>query len=730
VKVLSNVWLIGALAAVGTTPTLWAQAGSPASQQLAPGPAVSATAPVAPDTVVSGTTIAIDKAMPPPAWVAAERALLESSGEIAQAYAESHFDAAGHAIRTVPPAWGAGDGPDDVINATKDWPLTYIMGGPESLVDTYRRSWEGHLEQYTNAKVPEIEAAKDGIFHNDFITQFDWEHSSEELASFYLYSLARPHDPTNNVRAQRMAGLYLNENPAAQNYDPAVKIIRSMFNGSLGPKLTPVVPMDWEGLSPSLRFWSVAATDVRGDHPLNMSAAMLPFTAYLLTHDAKYKDWVLDYIGAWRDRTERNGGNIPSNIGLDGTIGGEWGGKWYCGVWGWTGEGERNYVFRGPPEGFDVALLLSGDQSYTQAMRHQIDNIFAAKKVVDGKILVPYLYDDKGWGGYGEMSQGTLYVQRGNGSGTQGNLVNILVDLYMTSMLPADLARIPILPDDISPQRHGTDTPPGTDWINYIKGNDADYPMRALQAALDELRAKAVPSLDGDAAASGRRSVGEGISTGWLGVSGQAYPSTISMASLEELPPMRPGLGGCVSMNARPLTTTSPAAVSAVAAAGRRGGTGAASGRGGGGNGPVNIGGNGSIPVAALVHLTMGGPDPGGESHGPLPLNVQVRHFDPENNRPGLPEDVGALVEHFDANSVTLTLVNANPLHERTVTVQMGAYGEHTATDVTVGGQTTVVGGPWFNVRLAPGSGETLTIGVRRYANMPTAAFPWDGSAR
>jgi hypothetical protein len=362
-------------------------------------------------------------------------------------------------------------------------------------------------------------------------------------------------------------------------------------------------------------------------------------------------------------------------------------------------------------------------------MRHQMDNLFAAKKVVDGKILLPHLYDDKGWGGYGEMSQGTLYVQRGNSSGTQGNLVNILVDLYMTSMLPADLERIPILPGDISPQRHGTDTPPGTDWINYIKGNDADYPMRALQAALDELRAKAVPFPGGDATGSGRGNFGAGSSTGWLGVSGQAYPSSISMASLDRLPPMRPGLGGCVPKNANPLTTTSPAAVSAAAAAGRRGGTGVAGGRGGGDTVPANIGGNGSIPVAALVHLTMGGPDPGGESHGPLPLNVQVRHFDPENNRPGLPEDVGALVEHFDATSVTLTLVNANQLHERTVTVQMGAYGEHTATNVTVSGQTTVVGGPWFNVRLAPGSGETFRIGVRRYENMPTAAFPWDGSA-
>ncbi len=711
----SVVWLVGALVAMG--PTAPARAALPSGSALQQQP----TAGSSTDAVRLGPTITIDRAMAPPPWVAAERTLLESSAEIAKAYAASTFHPNGHAIRDVPPAWGAGDGPDDIVNRARHWPLAYILGGHESLVDEFERIWEGHLEQYTNGKVPEVEAARNGIFRNDFITQFDWEHTSEELAPFYLYALARPNDPTNRVRAQRMAGLYLNEDPAAQNYDPETKIIRSLFNGSLGPRLTPVTPVDWEGLSPSLRFWSVAATDVRGDHPLNMGAAMLPFTAFILTQDEKYRDWVLEYIGAWRDRTEENGGNIPSNIGLDGTIGGEWGGKWYCGVWGWSGEGERNYVFRGPPEGFDVALLLSGDQSYTQAMRHQVENLFAAQKVVDGKVLVPHLYDDNGWGGYGELSKGTLHVQRGNSSGTQGNLVNILVDLYLTSMRPDDLERIPILPGDISPQRQGVDTQPGTDWINYIKGNDADFPLRALESALAVMRAKAVPPSPNDAPARAP-AAGPATPSGWLGVDGQAYPSSVSMASLDRLPAMRQGLGGCVPNNGRLLTTTSPAAISAAAAAGP-----AAPARGGGGgNGPAGIGGNGSLPIAALVQLTMGGSDPGGESHGPLPLNVQVRHFDPANRRPGLPEDVGALVEYFDAESVTLTLVNANPLSERTVTVQMGAYGEHTATAVTVGGRATVVDGSSFSVRLAPGSGETLTIGVRRYANLPTAAFPWE----
>jgi hypothetical protein len=120
----------------------------------------------------------------------------------------------------------------------------------------------------------------------------------------------------------------------------------------------------------------------------------------------------------------------------------------------------------------------------------------------------------------------------------------------------------------------------------------------------------------------------------------------------------------------------------------------------------------------------MGGPDPGGSTHGPLPLNVQVRHFDPDRMRAGLPEDVGALVERFSADSVTLTLVNSHPFREKNVTVQMGAYGEHTATSVTVGETVTPVNAPSFTVKLAPGSGDTLTIGIRRYANQPTLAFP------
>jgi hypothetical protein len=133
-------------------------------------------------------------------------------------------------------------------------------------------------------------------------------------------------------------------------------------------------------------------------------------------------------------------------------------------------------------------------------------------------------------------------------------------------------------------------------------------------------------------------------------------------------------------------------------------------------------------PVAtqALVNLTLGANDPNGSGHGPLPLHAQVRHFDPERRRAGLPLDVAALVERIRPESVTLTLVNVNPLQPRTIIVQTGGYAEHRATAVVAGDRTFPIDAPYFAVRLSPGAGETLTINVQRYVNQPTLAFPWD----
>src|SRR5690606_13404419 len=86
------------------------------------------------------------------------------------------------------------------------------------------------------------------------------------------------------------------------------------------------------------------------------------------------------------------------------------------------------------------------------------------------------------------------------------------------------------------------------------------------------------------------------------------------------------------------------------------------------------------VTCEALVQTMLGAPMPfyhGGLLHGP------VRYFDEERRRPGLPRDVGALVDSVDGAGVTLTLVNLAPDQGRTVIIQAGAFGEHRVDAVT-----------------------------------------------
>ncbi len=165
----------------------------------------------------------------------------------------------------------------------------------------------------------------------------------------------------------------MNEEPAAPNYDPKLKIIRSLFNGSRGPNLGEPSPTDWDGPpvpggNPERRTRFSKPPISRAITRSISRAPIWPCTPTWRRARPKYRTWLLEYVDAWRARIDANGGNIPSNIGLDGKIGGEWQGKWYGGVFGWNSpdEGVRNYVLRGPPEAFGNALLLTGDQRHTR----------------------------------------------------------------------------------------------------------------------------------------------------------------------------------------------------------------------------------------------------------------------------------------------------------------------------------------------------------------------------
>ena len=430
-----------------------------------------------PTAAAGESMIRIDTPMAPPAWALLERELLRASARACKEYFERYFDDRGY-LECVT-RWGGDDGPDDAIENLSDWPLLHALGAEDSVLQLYKKGWEGHLRQYTEARTTEVALARDGMYYKEFPVMFDWLHNGEGLTPFNLQGLSDPGDLRFRQRVVRFAGFYLNEDPGAQNYDPTHKIIRSMFNGSRGPLLRPATALDWAGdpIEVENRFRPGHGernykemlehfkdyNDIVGDHPQNLLATTLALNAYMLTHEPKYKDWLLDYVDAWRQRTLANDGIIPTKIGLDGKIGGP-DGKWYGGVYGWgftvidpvSGKHVHRNQHASGIVGFGNAYLLTGDDRFLDVWRKQIDAVNAQKKVVDGKELYPHMYGKDGWYDYapGKYNHGAL-------------------ELYYWSMQPHDRARLP-----------------EGGWLGFLEGKDPGYPERALAADFGTVRTK------------------------------------------------------------------------------------------------------------------------------------------------------------------------------------------------------------------------------------------------
>jgi hypothetical protein len=580
------------------------------------------------------SVIRVDQPVAPPYWALLERELIRTQSEAIEEYFDHYFDERGYLLCV--PRWGGDDGPDDAAENMLNWTMLYALGGPRQVLDLYRKGWEGHLRQYTEARTVEVPLGRDGMYYKEFHVCFDWFHHGEGLSPFFLEGLADPSDRKLIQRTRRFAGLYMDEDPQAKNYDPERRLIRSMFNGSRGPLLRKATDLDWAGdpievegrFQPLHRERSYAEmlehfkdyNDVVGDVPLNLGATTLAFNAYALTGEAKYRDWLLTYVDAWIERTAQNGGIIPTNVGLDGSLGGAAGGRWWGGVYGWgftvyvapyTGEvAHRNYLGPRILHGFANALLLSGNQKYVSFWHEMIDQVNHHAKVVDGKPVYPHMYGDDGW-----------YEFRPR------KFAPAAEELYYWSSNRDALALLPNKPR----------------WFAYLDGEDSAYPVDALQADLADLRERV---------AEMRRD-----------------PTTPDTRLSDDPNHLNPAI------------------------------------------------------TETLTQLMLGGLPTGRVGY---PLHCRLRYFDLQGRRPGVPEDVAALVEKLTDDQVVVNLVNLSPLAARDVVVQGGAYAEHEIVSVGDGETVTAVGGPHFTARLAPGAGTRLTIAMKRYANPPTMKLPWD----
>lgn len=365
--------------------------------------------------------------MSPPEWALLVQELLRANSRAVEEFAATYLDERGFLLHT--PRWGTLDGPDDAIETFANWTLLYMLGGSDSVLQLFKKALEGHLRQYRELKTTTTEIARNGAYYKEFIPMSDWHHTGEGMQGFLNQGLADPTDIRFQRRMRRFIGFYMNEDPEAPNYDPEHRIIRSLWNGSKGPMLRRATQYDWVGDPCGGRFHFLHSAAGRqemldcrqaypemlahcaeylesaGDHPLNLLTTQLALNAYALAHEEKYRRWLLEYVEAWRERTEQNGGNIPSNVGLDETLGGETGGHWFGGTYGWDFSpwspehkvvAHRNMVFKGMWPGFGAALMVSGDPVYVAVLRRQMENLYAQKKVVDGRPRIPHNYGFRG----------------------------------------------------------------------------------------------------------------------------------------------------------------------------------------------------------------------------------------------------------------------------------------------------------------------------------------------
>jgi hypothetical protein len=191
------------------------------------------------------SVITVDSKMEAPRWAVLERQIFDAAAPAMAEFYNKYYDDRGYVQCVL--RWGADDGPDDAFENFAGWPEFHALGGSDNTLRLYLKGLDGMIRQYTDAKTTEVPAGRSGMYYKEFSTQSDWMHHGEGLRVFNRMALSVPGDSKYIERAKRFAGLYMGEDPEAPNYDPRLKLIRSLINGSRGPMLRKATSIDWVG---------------------------------------------------------------------------------------------------------------------------------------------------------------------------------------------------------------------------------------------------------------------------------------------------------------------------------------------------------------------------------------------------------------------------------------------------------------------------------------------------
>jgi len=590
----------------------------------------------------------------PPSWAIRQRYLIDLMDRAAVDFCQRYTRPDGTLIWRE--EWPGMDGSDDGYESFVSFPLFYLLGGGEHVHELARKEWNAITWQFTQY----------GQVYREFDAYYDWMHHGESYTYLTYLALSDPRHHVDRSRLLSFARMYNGEDPEAPNWDPEHKMIRSPINGSRGPRFE-MTAEDWVTHRPVLADYLSPYEDVPGealgdplgaldwnddavfekilqlmnermvpgDVPLNLNATSLMTAAFMYTGETKYRQWVLDYLGAWRERTERNNGIMPDNVGPTGKIGERMNGKWWGGYYGWRWPHGAWIILESTLIAGCNATLLTGDPSWLDLHRSQADLIWSLRKERDGQVVVPARHGDTGWFDY-RPPQSRHFAH-----------------LYLMSRSAEDWARIEARFPDRAGWAHQPQVRLGKaghfwpePWLAYVMGENPGFVDRVLDDTYAGICGR-LDRIDGD---------------DW------DQRASWDVHHWQDLNPVVP---------------------------------------------------------EGLIQMAMG--TPASVYHGGL-LHASVRYFDPCRRRPGLPEHVAALVSAITADGIRLSLVNTDPLKCREVIVQGGAFGEHRFTHARLEGATEAqaiqVNDKVFSVRLGPSAQAHLDLGMERFCQAPSFAFP------
>ena len=617
----------------------------------------------------------------PPTWAVLERQLIEKMNAAGPEALKKYTRSDGTLLWPTRPDFQSIDGLDDAYESFHNWPLFYMLGGDAQFL----------VDAHTEFDVITTDMARYGTGHgypmvvNEYQPGYDWFHQGEGNYLFYMLCMADPTNPKNIERAERFAGFFTGEDPDAQNYDSQHKIIKCAMNGSKGPA-----------------FWTFSGHPYSPWDGYNMPFYDIPGCT---NHEAVRENEALRTRMGQAIRERQGVGDAVVNLAATSLA--------------------------------TNAYLLTGEEKYSAWVKEYVDAWIA--RTAENDSVVP---DNVGLSGViGEHINGKWYGSYygwswPHGWHSVGQAVGIAAQ--NAALLWRDLNYLDFPRSQIDvliergieqndqlyvPQKYGD-----RDRVNYAPGAWLQYPITnedetALQVdgwfefmpmhasdvahlwamsmtATDQERAKKIAKRTGskfDINAWHHTKDSGGHDGAWLAyMRGEysEYPETILNHNLSQV---EARLAFMVEDDEDPSSY-----------------------------GDAYFQRRNPITCEGLVQLTCGGPLP--HYNGGL-LVTRVRHFDPQQKRPGLPPDVGALVTKMTADTTELELVNLSTTEPREVVIQAGGMGEHNFTSARVNGtqhgSTVSVNGMYLHVHLPPYTQIDLVLGMQRFVNAPSYRHPW-----